>query len=362
LNEHPHEQLYDLKLQHQLQHDLRPGWRRDLTLVYANAPYVAVLFQPLAHLPYIWAYVLWLAISAALYVGGMALIWPRGEPFDRLWVTALLISVSFFPFAFECWFGGQVSVIGFFALGLCIRCRQLARPFMSGAVLALCTYKPTLLFLVLPMLAIGRRFRTLLGFLVAAFALGWISLLTIGFSGCVAYIQTLKLYGRIVTSGGSIQPLAKYIDMNTSLRLLFGGPSFAGFAIFVVLGGTTLVRLGAAWLRSEPSNQVSDNLLWAMTIAWTLIINVYVPIYDSILIVLSAVLIAGVIFSVNQDAHNRSSLRGFHVSLMGLYLIAFVTQYLAPLIRVQLITLNVAALGAMAFRLWAATRRTITEG
>jgi hypothetical protein len=44
-----------------------------------------------------------------------------------------------------------------------------------------------------------------------------------------------------------------------------------------------------------------------------------------------------------------------------LYLIAFVTQYLARLIRVQLITLNVTALGVMAFRLWWITRRKTVD-
>jgi hypothetical protein len=362
LNGHPHEQLYDLQLQHRLQHALRPRWRQDLVLVYAQAPWLAILFQPIAYLPYIWAYILWLAISAGLYIGGLVLIWPRGEPFDRLRVTALLISVSFFPFAFECWFGGQLSVIGFFALALCIRCQQLERLFASGAALALCTYKPTLLLLVLPMLAAGRRLWTLLGFMAGVFILGWISVLTIGVSGCAGYIKTLRLYGQIATGDdGSIQQLVKYIDMNTSLRLLFGGPSPIAVAIFVVLGGTILVCLVAAWVRSDPENRVSENLLWAMTIAWTLVINAYVPIYDSILIVLSAVLMAGMLYGAKQGALSKSNLQRFHISLMMLYLIAFVTQYLARLIRVQLITLNVTALGVMAFRLWWITRRKTVD-
>ncbi len=353
LNDHPHEQLYDLQLQQRLQHDLRQRWDPDLVLAYANAPWLAILFQPIARLPYIWAYILWLAISAALYIGGLVLIWPRGEPFDRLQGTALLISLSFFPFAFECWFGGQLSVIGFFALAWCIRLQRLDRFFASGAALALCTYKPTLLLLVLPMLAIGRRFRTLLGFLVAALVLGWISLLTIGVSGCAAYIQTLRLYGRIVASDyGSTQQLSKYIDLNAFLRLLFGGPSPIAAAIFVVVGGTALVYLAAAWWRSDPRNRVSDHFLWAMTIASTLVLNAYVPIYDSVLVVLSAVLMAGALYGADQGSPGKRNLQRFQVSLMALYLTAFVTQYLARLVHVQLLTLNAAALGAMAFRLW----------
>ena len=174
-------------------------------------------------------------------------------------------------------------------------------------------------------------------------------------------IQALRFYGWIATSEGSVRRLVKYIDLNAFLRLLFGGQSPVAVAIFVVLGGTALVCLGAAWIRSDPRNRVSDNLLWAMTIAWTLVINVYVPIYDSILIVLSAVLMAGALYGAEQGSPGKSSLHGFHVLLMALYVMAFVTQYLARLIHVQLLTLNVAALGAMAFRLWTITRRATTE-
>jgi hypothetical protein len=357
LNDYPHAQLYDLQLQQRLQHDLRPRWGQNVILVNANAPYVALLFQPLARLPYLWAYGAWLAISAALYIGGLVLIWPRGAPFDRLWVTALLISLSFFPFAFECWFGGQLSVIGFFAMALCIRCQRLERPLASGAALALCAYKPTLLLLLLPMLALGRRFRTLVGFLAGVCVLVWISLLTIGAEGMTPYIQTLKLYGRITTSNGSAQQLFKYIDLNTFVRILSGGASWDSHAVSIVVGGAAFVCLGAAWMASDRHSRVSEDFLWAATIAWTLVVNVYVPVYDGIMIVLSAILMAGGLYRTCSAPLGESDLRRFHASLIALYFFAFVTQYLASVIRLQVITLIVAMLGGMALQFWAANRR-----
>jgi hypothetical protein len=352
LNEHPHTQLYDLRLQRQLQHELRPRWDQDTMLVVANAPYVAVLFQPLARLPYLWAYVAWLGISATLYVGGFVLIWPRGEPFDKLWPTARLIALSFFPFAFECWFGGQLSVIGFFALALGIRCQRLEQPVLSGAALAVCAYKPTLLLLLIPMLAIGRRFRTLAGFVGSVCVLAGISFVTVGASGLEAYVQTLRLYGRVVASGGSTQQLFKYIDVNTFVRILFGGPSVAGTVVAVAVGGAIFVCLAYAWNSSDRYNQGSENLLWAATIAWTLVANVYVPIYDGTMVVLSGLLMAAALYGTKRTPLRVSELRRFHVALVGLYVVAIVSQYLAPAIRVQLMTLGVAGFGALAFQFW----------
>jgi len=36
-------------------------------------------------------------------------------------------------------------------------------------------------------------------------------------------------------------------------------------------------------------------LVWAATLTWTLVLNLYVPIYDSVLVVLSVIATAGVV-------------------------------------------------------------------
>lgn len=352
LNEYPHDRVYDIQLQHRLQHELLPGWDPSATLVYASAPFLALLFQPLAELPYVWAYVMWLLFSCVLYVAGLILVWRRGDVFDGLRTTVLIIALSFFPFAFECWFGGQLSVVGFFALALCMKCRQLEQPVISGLALAACTYKPTLLAVILPMLFIGRRFRMLLGFSVGTLTLAGVSFLAVGYNGCAAYLETLRLYARVAAGDGSVQQLFKYVDINSFVRQLLGGGSPVSLVISLALSGVIFAYLAYAWWRSPAYNKTAADLLWAATIAWTLVLNAYVPIYDTILVVLSALLTAGVLRGAKQESWVRAELHNLHFLLLLLYVTACLTQYLVPLIRLQLMTLVLIALGLIELRLW----------
>jgi Na+(H+)/acetate symporter ActP len=66
LNEYPPARLYDVALQDRLQHAVLPAMEKDRALVYANAPFMAVLFRPLARLPLLWSYGAWMGISLAL--------------------------------------------------------------------------------------------------------------------------------------------------------------------------------------------------------------------------------------------------------------------------------------------------------
>jgi hypothetical protein len=54
------------------------------------------------------------------------------------------------------------------------------------------------------------------------------------------------------------------------------------------------------------------------------------------------------------ESARAAAVRRFHVSLLALWLIAFVTQYLAAFLHIQLITFCLAALGVQAFQLWRA--------
>ncbi|MEN6558172.1 MAG: hypothetical protein ABFC54_08345, partial [Thermoguttaceae bacterium] len=62
--------LYDLTLQDQLFHRWIPGAPADQLLFYPSAPFLAVLFRPLALLPYAWSYGVWLVIGVGLTLAG----------------------------------------------------------------------------------------------------------------------------------------------------------------------------------------------------------------------------------------------------------------------------------------------------
>src|SRR5262245_4997147 len=159
--------IYDRDLQRKLYPELYPSAPLGEELPYVNAPFFVLPFPLLARLEYSWAYLVWILLSLGLYISGFTLLWKKLDamPEDAYFV-ALLLALSFMPFLVECLAGGQTSAFGFFCFALAISCERRGRPIMSGIALALCSYKPTLLLMALPMLVITRRFSTIVGFLI----------------------------------------------------------------------------------------------------------------------------------------------------------------------------------------------------
>ncbi len=168
LNNFDASRIYDLKLAVDLQHSILPSMAQTQILVYGHAPYIALLFKPFALLPYQWAYVAWLGFSAALYLTGITVLFrATGIPAQHRTI-GFLLAVSFMPFIFETWIGGQLSVIMFSLWVLFFYFRHKNRLLLAGLALGLGIFKPTLVALPLAMLIIGRRWRILQGFAAGA--------------------------------------------------------------------------------------------------------------------------------------------------------------------------------------------------
>ncbi|HEU4434734.1 MAG TPA: glycosyltransferase family 87 protein, partial [Pyrinomonadaceae bacterium] len=167
--------IYDAELHRRVYKEDFPDAPADEQLFYANAPFFVVPFVLLSRLPYAWAYLIWLVISLALFLAGFSILWRALELPREIWLTALLVALSFWPFLVECLAGGQTSAFGFFCLAVAIALEGRSR-FWSGLALALCAYKPTLLLLVVPMLLVTGRWLTIAGMTVGTIILGLISL------------------------------------------------------------------------------------------------------------------------------------------------------------------------------------------
>jgi hypothetical protein len=181
-------------------------------LPYAHAPFLTLFFALLALLPYPAAYALWLALSLGFYLAGFYLLWQTLDGLPRQQGgLALLLALSFAPFLTEAWIGGQTSTLGFFLLALAIYLERREQPVLSGVVLAFCAFKPSLLFLVGPMLLVTRRWQTLAGFTVNGLFLALLSWLTFGAVGLQNYLTMLQFFQRAVTDVQSGLRIWKYI-------------------------------------------------------------------------------------------------------------------------------------------------------
>lgn len=357
-NTYAPERIYDADLHTRLYHGLFPTPPTG-ELPYTNAPFFALPFAVLAQLPYPWAYLLWMTIACALYLGGLHLL---RKNFGILalgdWGTALLLALSFAPFLFEGLAGGQVSAFGFFWLALAMALERRGHRVAGGAALAVLAYKPTLLVLILPMLVVTRRARVLCGFAAGTALLTAVSLLAVGWQGCLDYLQMLLRFLHVTSERVSPLRTWKYVDINSFARLLAGGQPWLRYAIVAVTAAGVLPLLVRMWAKADRARDEDGALVWAATIVWTLVLNIYVGIYDTILVVPAVAVATDLVNGRGQ--HGLTG--GYRYLLAALYLTPWVTQPLARLTGIQPYTLVLALFGCYLLALSQEMHRYAADG
>ena len=339
-------QIYDTRLHRQLYQQQFPYTPPDEQLPYVNAPFFILPFTILARLPYAWAYLLWVLLSLALYVAGFSLVWRALEQIPQdAWFIALLLALSFMPFLVECLAGGQTSAVAFFCLAFAINRERRGYYILSGLALSLSAYKPTLLLLVVPMLLITRRHSTLLGFVAGCAVLALVSLLVVGRQGCLGYINTLLYFTSASTSSVSGLRSWKYVDINSFFRLLVGNYLYLRWTLMGAAFLITLPFLFRYWRKCAGKRPAEQSLVWALTITWTLVLNLYVGIYDTTLVVLSLLLTTNA-FCHGEDKDRLWLPTSFKLILLLVYAVPWVTQPVARFTNLQIYTVVLALLGS----------------
>ena len=347
LNEYPAEKLYDYELEKRIWteiHILKIGTYGP----FPYPPFVAILFRPFARLPYSTAYLLWASITLVLYTGGLAVISSRFFPHDPLRQSLIFcFALAFFPFTIETMINGHVSAIGFFALALVLREEDMGRSFLSGLALSACLYKPTLMVLFLPMLFVTRRFKTLLGFGIGAAALLLFTTAVEGTRVWSGYLDLLLNFGRSAAgvTPSSFRWLLKYVDLNAFSALLPGGRSWLGLSMLFGYACWAALSLVRVWWKSVGAGKPVSTLVWATTVTWTLLLNVYSPIYEAIFVVLGIVVTAAVLKNLPQVPLHR----WFTPLWLLIFASSWITEELAQAWRFQVLTVSLAAFGMLQF-------------
>ena len=346
LNEHSPHDLYDYELQKKICEEVHPRKGGYGPLPYP--PFVGLFFRPATFLPYWAAYALWVAVCLVLYWAGLRLVIKRffaQEPPAHSLLYAL--AYAYFPFIAYTAGNGQLAAIGFFAIALALHQEHREHGFRSGAALCLCLYKPTILFLIVPMLLVTRRFRAFAGFVCGGLLLVLVTTVFEGFEVWQEFAGTILSFGNssVGVKGHSILPLAKYVDLTSFSSNIPGGRSVPGILLFAGASLVALVVLIRFWWRSRGRGPMHQAWLWVATLTWTLLLNVYVPLYDSILVVLSILITAGLL----RHIPDKSMQRWFTVAWILILICSWFSVPLSRSTGVQCMTLLFASLGILQF-------------
>ncbi|MFB3918405.1 MAG: glycosyltransferase family 87 protein [Terriglobales bacterium] len=158
------EDLYSIERAGEIQ---APYGAPDQIVGYTRPPFFAVFVYPLGLLPYSVGHTIWQFLNVAALAGFIAL-WPRNRIFAAIlscWFVPILGNFS----------GGQDAPILLFLVAATLNLLRSGRPFLAGAVLALCAFKFHLFVLTPVWIIATRRWRVAYGMLCAGAVLAAIS-------------------------------------------------------------------------------------------------------------------------------------------------------------------------------------------
>ena len=340
LNHYSYDQLYNLDLQFEILQSLRPN--HDAALPNPYPPFFNLLFKPLARLPFISSYFTWLFISVSLYLLGIFLLRRSCRHISRDdFTTAFLLAVSFEPFIIETCIGGQSSACGFFILSLTVFLEKSNRPLLAGLVLGFALYKPPLLLIILPFLLATKRFKVFTGFLICAVLLAIISLVIVGPKACSDWLQIQIDYSKASTVSSDVFREFKFVDISSFLRLLFGDLYNISRTILLIIIGVSSLSFVAF---SAKHRGMPKDLMWASALSFTIIINCYMPIYDTIIIVIGMFLTKNYLDKNNIVFADSINVK-FNTLLAFIFITPWFTQHISRYIGLQIFTLLILVVG-----------------
>jgi hypothetical protein len=344
LNQNQPALIYDTPALTRLEHESLPEMSATQMLIYGYPPVVSHLFRPFALLPYKWAYCAWLAFSLALYAASLWLLF-RGWAGASYRRTAFLLSLSAPMYTLETWIGGQLSVVTFFAVVLFICCFEKRWQVLAGVALGLATYKPSLIAIPAAMMVLGGCWRMFAGLCGGSVLLLLGSLATAGVNGLRLWMVQMKVFAGIATTNESIIRRTKYVDLNSFFTILLGGGS-AERVLATLAAAAAFLILAWTWWRNRGQSHDVQRYLWGATLTWTLMINIYAPVYDTILLIPAGALVARSLYG-----RSKREQAGLQLWLIALWLAPWLTQSWADYLRLQILTLVLAGFGYWALTL-----------
>ena len=341
-NDYPAVRIYDYSLQQKVFNEINPAPEG----FYGPSPYppfVALFFSLFAHFPFNLAYVLWAVISLTLYISGIAASLKGAFPGERLKISLIFcFALEFCPFLVYTFANGQLAAIAVASVGVAIYQENCSKPIRSGLALSILAYKPSLLLLLIPMLVVTRRFKTLIGFVTGAAILSLVATAFTGVQIWPAYVRFLSVFGKVAgLEGHPGLKLARYIDLSTFSFLVPGGRSGIGLAILIFVTVTVAAVLSVLLWKSATAGKPAQFLAWAATLTWTLLLNVYVPIYDSILVVIAIVLT----FRALKELEWGAATGWVALLSVSIFAASWVAIGIALSHRIQLLSILIGVLG-----------------
>lgn len=246
----------------------------DGKLPWPYPPPFFFLVAPLAMLPYLQAWLVWIAASAAFCLASFRLILPR------LALPVLLAA----PGSLWCALVGQN---GFLTAGLMAATLALLdrRPWLAGVFLGLLTYKPHFGILFPLFLILERRWASFIGAGLVALAMAGASLAVFGLDAWKAFVAAAPGTADVVLLSRGMT--AFKVQSVYAVFYQLGGSS--GLALLLHFALAACICAALLWLWRGPTTLAVRG---AALVAASFLMTPYAYIYDTTILTVAALLLA----------------------------------------------------------------------
>ena len=258
---------------------------------FVSPPFVALLYVPLALLPFTMSLIVWKLLSLALLVIALHLARPLAPArLQQRWHLVVLVVAAAEP-TFSALANGQQTFLVLLLWVVGTRLLVARREMAGGAVLALLLVKPQLVFLVPVVLLVRGQRRALAGFTATALVLVGASALVDGgrglqvWSGLIA--SEAYRHGVQVGQAGKMQGIGALV-ISVLPPIVSGPTEIVGFIAAAVVVVVFLVRL-----RRSRQEGWSVTTVWAAVAATTVVASPHLLDYDLLLILPAALVLLG---------------------------------------------------------------------
>lgn len=320
--------LYDMPGQAMFLGELLPAAPR-YVYVPLYGPQVSVLFLPLAQLPYLHALTIWLLLNIALYAICCFLIWRSASGLKTYGWTVAIAAVAF-PGFFHLIVWGQNSGLALLCFVLAYLALRNDRDFLAGLAIGSLVFKPQLGLAAALLFLVIRRWKLVIGAVLAAILQLSVGLLYYGPAVMRSYWQTLRNIPSIL---GVFEPRPYQThSLRTFFSMLIPSPALASL-LYAISAAVVLYLLVRCWQR-----QAKLDIAYSILLLATVLVSPHLTVYDLVILAPAFLLLSDAV--IHQNSAQARAVQYLLYALFPLFLAG-------PLARVIHLQLSVVTMSAL---------------
>ena len=327
-SQHRADLLYDMPGQSRFLFELLPQ-AQNYVYVPLYGPQVSVFFLPLAQLSYLHALTVWLLLNLALYSICCFLIWRSASGLQTYGWTVALAAVAF-PGFFHLIVWGQNSVLALLCFALAYLALRNDRDFLAGLAIGSLVFKPQLGIAAALLFLVTRRWKLVVGAVLAAILQLSVGLLFYGPDVMQSYWHTLRSIPSILVAFEP-RPYQTH-SLRTFFSMMFPHSVLAA-ALYAISTAVVLYLLARCWQR-----QAKLDIAYSVLLLATVLVSPHLTVYDLVILAPAFLLLGNAV--INQNSAPARAVQYLLYALFPLFLVG-------PVARVIHVQLSVVAMAAL---------------